>query len=106
MAKQTIIVQFKNEGDSVDVDWFFDLHEVLQDALKRNKLGKIDGDDFGNGTINMYIVTGSTQRAMELILLNLRLYKRDSNAVIVKRIGKNRYTVLWPADFEGDFSEL
>ena len=105
MPKQTMIVQFKNEGDSVDVDWLFDFHEVLQDLLKRNKFGKLDGNDFGKGTINMYIVTKSFDQAFELVLTNLRLYRLDSKAIIVKRHKADQYTVLWPEDFNGEFSE-
>jgi hypothetical protein len=106
MKKQTMIVQFKNEGGSLDIDWFYDLNEILQDALKRKKFGSVDGSDFGTGTMNLYIVTHAWRRALELILMNLRLYRVDANAVIVSRRGKNQYTVLWPPDFCGDFSEL
>jgi hypothetical protein len=100
-----MIVQFKNEGDSVDVDWLFDFHEVLQDLLKRNKCGTLDGNDFGKGTINMYIVTKSLESAFDLVLINLKLYRLDSRAIIVKRHKLNQYTVLWPEDFTGEFSE-
>src|SRR5262245_34189370 len=105
MAKQTMIVQFKNEGDSDDVDWLFDFYEVLQDLLKRNKLGKLDGNDFGKGTINTYIVTSSVQSTFDLVLTNLKLYRLDDKAVIVKRHKVNQYTVMWPADFNEEFSE-
>jgi len=100
-----MIVQFKNEEDSIDVDWLFDFHEVLQDLLKRNKFGKLDGNDFGKGTINMYIVTKSFDEAFDLVLTNLKLYRLEAKAVIVKQDRANQYTVLWPADSDGEFSE-
>jgi|GEM_PF-2775576 len=106
MKKQTLIVQFKNKDSSVDIDWFYDLNEVLQDVLKRNRLGTVDGSDFGAGTMNLYIITHAWRRALELILTNLRLYRLDSNAVVVNRRGQDQYTVLWPPDFSNDFSEL
>lgn len=106
MAKHTVIVQFKNENDSVDIDWFYDLHEVLHELLKRNKFGRVDGSDFGNGTINLYILTNSLRRTLDLILMNLTLYKLEGNAVIVRRRGDDHYIVLWPPDFAEEFSEM
>ena len=104
MPKQTVIVQFQNEGDSVDVDWLFDFHEVLQDLLSKHKAGKLDGNDFGKGTINMYIVTNSFRQAYDLLLTSLKIYRLDEKAIIVKRHKKNQYTILWPSDYKGEFS--
>src|SRR5262245_53151497 len=106
MKKQTMIIQFKNEEGSLDIDWFYDLNEVLQDLLKRKRLGRVDGSDFGTGTMNLYVVTYSWRKTFDLVLTNLRLYGVDADAVIATRRAKNQYTIVWPQDYNGDFSEM
>jgi len=106
MAKQTIIVQFKAESDDSDMSWFFDFHEILDVALKISRSGKVDGNDFGRGTINMYVLTDSARRAFEIILMHLKNHKLEAGAVVAKRRGDDRYVILWPADYPDQFSEM
>jgi hypothetical protein len=105
MAKQTIIVQFRTESDDSDMSWFFDFHEILNVALKISQSGKVDGNDFGNGTINMYVLTDSSRRAFEIILTHLKNHKLESAAVVAKRRRDDHYVILWPADYAEQFSE-
>jgi hypothetical protein len=106
MARQTIIVQFKAESDDSDMSWFFDFHEILDVALKISRSGKVDGNDFGSGTINMYVLTDSARRAFEIILTHLKNHKLESEAVVAKRRSEDRYVILWPAGYTDKFSEM
>ena len=105
MSKQTIIIQFKTESNDPDMSWFFDFQEIVHAALKISRSGKVDGNDFGSGTINMYVLTDSSRRAFEIILEHLKNHKLESEAVVVKRRRDDRYLILWPADYADKFSE-
>jgi hypothetical protein len=104
--KQMLIVQFKSEQPGLSVESFQDLEEVLYGALKRNHSGAVDGNDIGSGTMNIYIVTESWRRAMQVILAHLKHRNIADKVVIAKRDQKDRYVVLWPEGYQETFSEM
>jgi hypothetical protein len=68
----------------------------------------VDGQDFGSGTMNIYIFpTGSWRDAIEVVTAYLKSRKVLDQAIIAKRPkASHRCKVVWPPDFDGEFSEI
>jgi hypothetical protein len=87
----------------------------LADAFDRlfaeSELGKFDGTDCGSGTTNLFIyciAPPNWERAVELVLTELRRQNLAERAIIVKSIWVEErdsceWTVVWPRDFQGIF---
>jgi hypothetical protein len=95
-----LILQFQGR----DVDDFEDLIH-LEDTLivSLNERHLVEGHDFGNDTMNIFIRTDSPESAFDKIreLLHHSLLAKTKAAC--RRSGENDFTVIWPENYEGRF---
>jgi hypothetical protein len=95
-----LILQF----DGRDVDDFEDLIH-LEDTLivHLNERHLVEGHDFGNDTMNIFIRTDSPESAFDNIRELLHHSLLDKTKAAYRRLGENDFTVIWPEKYEGRF---
>jgi hypothetical protein len=106
-GKDTLIIQFRTSGEPSDLDWLLGVEEALIQGFSQNDKAIVDGHDFGGGTMNIFVFPkqgwGS---AIEIVKAYLGLYKALDRALIIKRSKKERYSVVWPENYAGEFERL
>jgi len=100
-----MILQFKiqGHGSPEDLDRLLEMEEKLDDALRRNRSGYVDGNDIGSGTMNLFIFVETWRQGEWFMVEYLKHQPWAKDAVLAKRLANNGYDVLWPEDFEGSF---
>ncbi len=97
------VVQFEDEGGET-LEELETLEDYLIDLL--DGIAEVDGHDIGSGSANLFILTGDPKKTFEKIEPALeKAAERGLNpmAVAFRLADADEYTVLWPADFEGEF---
>jgi hypothetical protein len=103
--KPVLIVQFKTSGRTDEFDWLIKIEDALIQAYSQNNRGKVDGHDFGSGVMNIFIFPKESWRsALEILIAHLKHQKALSQAVVILRTKVEKYTVVWPENFTGEFS--
>jgi hypothetical protein len=102
----TVIVQYKTKGwgSSKDLDKRHKVEDILNECLGWTGNGHCDGGDIGSGSINAFSFVVDPHLAKDAIVAALKKEGLLKGAVIAFRRGDEDYTVLWPDDFEGEFS--
>jgi hypothetical protein len=83
---------------------------ALDEAFQGQACGEVDGNDFGSGTMNIFIYTSVERwdKALRLVVTELEKRKLLDGATIAKSVEVNgddrEYTVVWPEDYQGSFS--
>jgi hypothetical protein len=95
-----LILQFQGH----DVDDFEDLIH-LEDTLivHLNERHLVEGHDFGDDTMNIFIRTDSPESAFDKIRELLHHSLLDKTKAACRRSGENDFTVIWPEKYEGHF---
>lgn len=103
MSRKQLIVQLSTEA--LTPDQLFEIEETLVQAFSQNRHAIVDGHDFGNGTMNIFIVPrGSWDPVIERVKAFLKLRKVLSQAVIAKQHKvSEKFEVVWPVGFSGNF---
>lgn len=101
-----VIVQFKTDhdwGDSADLEKRHRVEDILNECLGWSGNGHCDGGDIGSGTINAFSFVVDPQLAQETIISAL---KREGllEGAIIALDRTDGYEVMWPVDFDGEFS--
>jgi hypothetical protein len=105
--KDTLIIQFKTAGGVDDFDWLIKVEDALIQAFSQNGKATVDGHDFGNGDMNIFIFPKrGWSAAIDIVIAHLRRLGALDRAVIIKRSKTERYTVAWPEQFTGAFVKL
>jgi hypothetical protein len=104
---ETFIIQYKvdENGTTDDFDKRVEVEDLMEGCLDRTNLGNCDGGDLGSGTMNVFCFVVDPDKAQKVIVDNLRAHSLLDGAVIAQRIGED-YKVIWPPDFQGEFSVL
>ena len=104
---ETLIIQYKVDanGTTDDFDKRVEVEDLMEECLDGTGLGNCDGGDLGSGTMNVFCFVADPDRAQKVIVDKLRANSLLDGAVIAQRIGED-YKVLWPHDFQGEFSVL
>lgn len=103
-----MVVQFKTEdawGDTSDLDKRYRVEDILNECLGWTGNGHCDGGDIGSGTINAYSFVVDPELAKDAIVAALREHNLIDGAIVAAG-NDDGYRVLWPDDFEGEFSIL
>lgn len=103
-----IVVQYKTKdewGDTADLDKRYQVEGILNECLGWTGNGHCDGGDIGSGEINVYSFVVDPKLAKDAIVKALKKNKLLKGAVIAIQ-NEDEYEVLWPEDFEGEFSIL
>jgi hypothetical protein len=101
-----IIVQFKTKdawGDTSDLDKRHGVEDILNECLGWTGNGHCDGGDIGSGTINAYSFVVDPYLARDAIVAALKKNKLIDGAIIAIQRDDD-YEVVWPDDFQGEFS--
>lgn len=100
-----LVLQF--QGDDEDtIDKVIALEDQLIDALDGSKIAEVDGHEPGEGTVYLTINTKNPSKVwerIEPIVEEAASEDLELSAVAYRDSGGEDYTVLWPADFEGEF---
>jgi len=103
--KYKLVLQF--QGDDEDtLDKVIALEDQLIDALEGSTMSEVDGHEEGDGSIYMTINTKNASKAWEKIEPLVEAAASDNlevTAVAYRDAESDDYTVLWPADYEGEF---
>jgi hypothetical protein len=80
-------------GDPENVKCVLDLETKLEDALK---VGEVDGNDVGQGIVNIFIITKEPQRCFEEAMCILNDAEQAPDAAGYRDIEEEGYIRLWP----------
>ena len=123
MAKQLeMIVQLPLAGDwgtEAQQAAYLDAADAIAEGFDENGLGEFDGNDYGSGTMNLFIYeipAGRWEDALRFVLETLAAHDLKERAVIARTdMGSGEddddegadlpdEVVVWPPDFKGEFS--
>lgn len=103
--KYQLVLQF--QGDDEDtLEKVTQLEDELIDALDGSTLAEVDGHEEGDGVIYVNIETKNPAKIWEKIEPMVEAAASEGlevNAVAYRERESEDYTVLWPADYEGEF---
>ena len=101
--KNMLVIQFLIEdGDSFD--GFLAIEDTLFQAFSQNRHAVVDGHDYGQGKFNIFIFPrGAWGPVLERVEAFLKLKGWWNRATVAKRLKSERYQVVWPKDFTGEF---
>jgi len=102
----TVIVQYKTQGwgSPEDLQKRHRVEGILNESLGWTGNGHCDGGDIGSGTINVYALVVDPYLAKNAIVAALKEDGLLEGALIAYRAPDDEYVILWPEDFQGEFS--
>lgn len=105
MAAKMLIIQFKMTGAPGELAWLHDIEDMFIQAFEQNGAAELDGHDYGSGTMNIFIrPQGPWGSVIDIVKAYLKHRELLKDATIVKRLPSDRYVVVWPLDFQGEFA--
>lgn len=112
----SLIVQYRVDGwgSPADLKKRHRLSDLLGDCLEETENGYCDGGDIGSGSINIFLEEViDPQRACDTIVAALQESDDLEGAVIALDLDPEGtqeegpdYAILWPTDYQGEFSIL
>ncbi|HVZ03126.1 hypothetical protein [Hyphomicrobium sp.] len=99
-----LVLQF--QGDDEDtLDKVIELEDRLIDALDGSTTAEVDGHEPGDGVINLILLAKNATKVWEKIepIVEGASDELDITAVAFRALDAEDFTVLWPADYEGEF---
>lgn len=105
--KNTLIIQFRTDGPVAEYDRLIGFEDALIQGYEQNHSGIVDGHDFGSRYINIFIFpVGSWKACIEVAVAYLKLKNMAQHAVVIKRLKSEKYEVVWPPNYVGDFERV
>jgi len=104
----TLIVQYRTVGwgSPSDLKKRHRVEDILNECLGWTGNGHCDGGDIGSGTINAFCFVVDPHVAASTIVAALKKRRVLNGAVIAYHFGEDPETVLWPEDYQGEFSTV
>ena len=104
-SKNTLLVQFP-ASTNPSYDRVIQIEDTLIQAFAQNRAAVVDGHDFG-GTANIFIFpTGPWDSCVEVVMAYLELKKALGEVLVIKRLKSEKYEVVWPKGFAGEFERI
>lgn len=104
-SKNTLLVQFPAKTNP-SFERVVEIEETLIQAFEQNRAAVVDGHDFG-GTANIFIFpNGPWDRCIEVVMAYLKLKNALGEVLVIKRLKSEKYEVVWPKKFTGDFERV
>jgi hypothetical protein len=100
-----LVLQFQGDDDDT-LEKVIELEDQLIEALDGSTAAEVDGHETGEGVINLTLLTKNAAKVWEKIeplVEEAASENLELNAVAYRPLDGVDYTVLWPADFEGEF---
>ncbi len=104
--KYQLVLQFQGD-DEETLEKVIALEDRLIEALGGSTLAEVDGHEEGDGSIYMMIETknpGKVWERIEPLVEAAASEDLEALAVAYRERDSEDYTVLWPADYEGEFA--
>jgi len=97
-----LVIQFPlTDASADDFDKLLVIENELDLALR--DAHQVDGHDIGSGEMNIFIFTNNPNEAFKLAKNTLS--EKDLNKIMVafREINSDKYSVIWPENYNGDF---
>ena len=95
-----LVLQFQGR-DVDDLEDLMHLEDTLIVLLDERHI--VEGHDFGDDTMTIFIRTESPESAFDKIREVLHHSLLDKTLAACRRSGENDFTVIWPETYEGRF---
>lgn len=113
-VRHSMVIRYLVEGwgDVDDLDKRRDVHLIVDPCLRSAGNGYVDGGDLGSGSINVYLEgVVDPELACTAIVRALRDNGHLDGAHIALEVddaatGDRTYRILWPTNYEGEFSTV
>lgn len=103
--KYQLVLQFQGD-DEETLDKVVALEDQLIEVLEGSTLAEVDGHEEGDGALYLMIETKNPSKVWEKIEPTVEAAASENleiTAVAFRERDSEDYTVLWPADYEGEF---
>lgn len=103
--KYQLVLQFQGD-DEETLEKVVALEDQLIEELGGSTLAEVDGHEEGDGSIYVLIETKNPSKLWERIEPVVEATASndlEATAVAYRERDSDDYTVLWPADYEGEF---
>ena len=101
---QQLVLQFQGDDDET-LDKVIALEDRLIEAFEGSTAAEVDGHEPGDGVINLVLLAKNAAKLWEKIepIVEDASDELDINAVAFRNLDSEEFTVLFPADYEGEF---
>ena len=101
---QQLVLQFHGDDDET-LDRVIALEDRLIEAFEGSTAAEVDGHEPGDGVINLVLLAKNAAKLWEKIepIVEDASDELDINAVAFRNLDSEEFTVLFPADYEGEF---
>lgn len=111
VIQQQIVVQYRIDGFGGESDLArrHRIEDLLGEAFEAADVGVLDGGDIGGGSMNIFLYTHDRRAAEELVVRTLRKHGLLAGAVVAVCPSPEEdtpYEVVWPEDYEDEFTVL
>ncbi len=102
-----VVVQYRLDtwGTVQDLERGHKIEDLFNECLGWTGNGHCDGNDIGNGCMNIFSIVVDPELAAKALLAELRKHGFLEGAVVAIRYGEE-YKVVYPTGFTGEFSLL
>jgi hypothetical protein len=109
--EQQVVIQYRINGFGTDSDLAkrHQIETLLGEAFEAADVGFVDGGDIGSGEMNIFLYTHDRRAAEELVVRTLRKHGVLDGAVIAVCPNPEQdepYEVIWPEEYDREFSVL
>jgi len=98
--KYQLVIQFEVSSEE-DFERLIEIEEQIESLVGSSH--EVDGHDYGSGEINVFIYTNNPNKAFELIKSTLIESVENTMKVAYREIEGEKYNVIWPLGFNGEF---
>lgn len=102
--KHQLVLQFQGDDDET-LDKVIALEDRLIEALDGSTTAEVDGHEPGDGVIHLVLLAKNAAKVWERIepIVEDASDELEINAVAFRALDGDEFTVLWPADYDGEF---
>ncbi len=103
----TFVIQYRldNWGSTEDLQQRHAVENLMNETLGWTGNGHCDGGDIGSSSINIWCFVVAPNLAAQAAIADLRKNELLDGVIMAYRRGEDDFTVVYPADFTGQFSE-
>lgn len=104
--KYQLVIQFDDEMGKA-LDHLIAFEDELIELL--DGVADVDGHDIGNGTANLFIMTNAPKKLwerLEPLIEDTDSHELEPLAAAYREVDDDDYEVLWPSDYEGEFTTV
>ncbi len=103
--KHQLVLQFQGDDDDT-LEKVIALEDKLIEAFEGSTAVEVDGHEPGDGVTNLVLLTKNAAKVWEKIEPMVEEAASDDleiNAVAYRDLDGEEFTVLWPANYDGEF---